>query len=188
MTKKQAAETAANDQPADLPQLNEAEVAEKIAKLRSHVHENFGKVVMAMMSQPRYRHQTLADLSHLVLEPLTVDRIAMAYARQPDNPAPDMAGMAIWASVSEEVDQKIREQIRAGIFPIRLKANEWISGEINWLLDVIAVDQKTTGSVIANFKQVAKTGDLRLHPIITRLVDKDTLEKIQSSQVADADA
>jgi len=46
------------------------------------------------------------------------------------------------------------------------------------LPDVIAPDQKITASVIANFKQVVKDGDLRLHPIVTKLVDKDVLEKM----------
>jgi cytolysin-activating lysine-acyltransferase len=50
----------------------------KIASLRSHVRESFGKVVMAMMMLPRYRQQTLADLQHLVLEPLIRGRIAIA--------------------------------------------------------------------------------------------------------------
>ena len=54
------------------------EIAAKIASLRSHVRESFGKVVMAMMMLPRYRQQTLSDLQHLVLEPLIRDRIAIA--------------------------------------------------------------------------------------------------------------
>lgn len=41
------------------------------------------------------------------------------------------------------------------MFPIRLKAEDWQSGDINWLLDVIAPNKKTTASVIANFKQQA---------------------------------
>ena len=49
-----------------------------------------------------------------------------------------LSGIAIWASVSEEVDAKIREQIRAGTFPVRLQSGDWNSGNINWLLDVIA--------------------------------------------------
>ncbi|WP_407491791.1 toxin-activating lysine-acyltransferase [Pseudooceanicola sp. MF1-13] len=186
MTKK--SDSSKNGTETPTPPLNEAEVAEKIAKLRAQVRESFGKVVMAMMTQPRYRHQTLSDLQHLVLEPLTVDRIAMAYTKDAGGPSGDMAGMAIWASVSEEVDLKIRDQIKAGVYPIRLKPNEWVSGNINWLLDVIAIDQKTTGSVIANFQQVIKDGELRLHPIITRLVDADTLERIQKHQKADAEA
>lgn len=86
--------------------------------------------------------------------------------------------LAIWASVSDEVDAKIRDQIKGGVFPVRLKAEEWQSGKINWLLDMIAPDQKTTVQVIANFKQVVKDGELRMHPIVTRLVDAETLEKM----------
>jgi hypothetical protein len=36
-----------------------------------------GKTVMAMMMLPRYRNQTVADLQHLVLEPVIRDRIAI---------------------------------------------------------------------------------------------------------------
>lgn len=155
------------------------EILGKIAALRAQVRENFGKIAMAMMALPRYRHNTLADLNHIVLEPLIRDRIAIAYpGEDKGNPLSDVAGMAIWASVSEDVDAKIREQIKAGVFPVRLKADEWVSGDINWLLDVIAPDQKMTTSVIASFKQVVKEGELRLHPIITRLVDKESLEKM----------
>lgn len=38
------------------------EIIAKIAQLRVQMRESFGKVVMAMMALPRYRHQTLADL------------------------------------------------------------------------------------------------------------------------------
>jgi len=40
-----------------------------------------------------------------------------------------------------------------------------------------------TASVIANFKHVIKDGDRRLHPLITRLVDKETLEKMGAKPV-----
>ncbi|WP_270934249.1 toxin-activating lysine-acyltransferase [Falsiroseomonas oryzae] len=155
------------------------EVARKLAQLRSAVRENFGKAVMAMMMLPRYRSQMLADLQHLVLDPMLRDRLAIAYPPKSDQaPEPDMAGFAIWASVSEEVDARIREQVKAGVFPIRLKSEEWTSGPINWLLDVVATDKATTAAVIASFRQVAKSGELRLHPLITRLVEPEILEKM----------
>ncbi|MCG7495031.1 toxin-activating lysine-acyltransferase [Thalassobius sp. Cn5-15] len=133
----------------------------------------------ATLPLPRYRHQTLADLQHLVLGPLIRDRLAIAYPVDKERgDLADITGLAIWASVSEEVDAKIRN----GVWPLRLKAEDWTSGEISWLIDVIAPDRKTTASVLGNFKQVVKTGDLRLHPIIGRLVDKETLEKMGASQ------
>lgn len=113
------------------------EMIGKIAGLRAQVRESFGKVVMAMMSLPRYRHQTLGDLQHLVLEPLIRDRIAIAHPADADRAALlDISGFAIWASVSDEVDASIREQIKAGVFPVRLGAADWNSGTITHILQV----------------------------------------------------
>ena len=165
------------------------EVVARIAEVRAHVREAFGKAVMSMMMLPRYRNQTLGDLQHLVLEPLIRDRIAIAYPGGESAKAAggDMAGLAIWASVSDEADARIRDQIKAGTFPIRLKPEDWNSGETNWLLDVIAPDQRTAANVIANFKQVVKQGSLRLHPMITRLVDAETLKKMGAEKMSQAE-
>lgn len=172
---------ATNGSPAT-PQLD-PEIAKKLAAVRSHVRESFGNVVMTMMMLPRYRHSSIADLQHLVLEPLIRDRIALAYPRETEDKAmADVTGVAIWASVSDEADARIREQITAGVFPIRLKADDWTSGDNNWLLDVIAPDQKTTATVIANFRQLVKEGGLKLHPLVTKLVDAETLAKMGASR------
>jgi hemolysin-activating ACP:hemolysin acyltransferase len=163
------------------------EIAKKLAAVRSQVRESFGKVVMALMMTSRYRSQTIGDLQHLVLEPLIRDRVAIAYPGKVEESAlADMAGFAIWASVSEEVDARIREQVANGVFPIRLKPEEWTSGNIHWLFDVIAADTRATTSVLANFKQVVKEGSLRLHPLIARLVDEETLKKMGAEKIGNA--
>ena len=165
------------------------EVLRKLGQVRAQVRESFGKVVMAMMMLPRYRHQSLADLQHLVLEPLMRDRIAIAYpgGQKGEDPLADAAGMAMWASVSDEVDAKIVEQVKAGTFPVRLKADEWTSGETHWLFDIIAPDPKSATAVVANFRQVAKEGTLKLHPLVTRLLDPEVLEKMGAKPVGEAD-
>ncbi len=170
-------------------QMPDAETLKKlaphIAKVRAHVRESFGSIVMSMMLLPRYRNQTVGDLQHLVLEPLIRDRVALAYPGDKDkNELADIAGMAIWASVSEVVDQRIREQIKAGSFPLRLKPEDWNSGDINWLLDVIAPNAKATTSVLANFGKVVKGGNLRLHPLIAKLVDAETLQKLGAQKMS----
>lgn len=163
------------------------EIAAKLSAVRTQLRESFGKVVMALMMLPRYRNQTLSDLQHLVLEPLMRDRVAIAYpGGEKAGPLADMAGLAIWASVNAEADARIREQIQAGTFPVRLKAEDWTSGDINWLLDVVAPDQRTTANVIANFKQVVKEGSLRLHPLVTRLIDAETLKKMGAEKIGHA--
>nr|WP_268821723.1 toxin-activating lysine-acyltransferase [Octadecabacter dasysiphoniae] len=186
VTKKKTGRVDASEKTADAAN---PETLAQIAQVRTKVRENFGTIAMAMMALSRYRHNSISDLQHLVLEPLLLERVALAYA--PGDDATDIAGMAFWASVSEDVDKKIKEQIRAGAFPIRLKADEWNSGDINWLFDVISPDQMTTARVLANFKQVVKDGDLRLHPLIGRLVDPETLKKMGAqtgAQVAAAAA
>ena len=109
----------------------------------------------------------------------------------------DFDGPASVGWVISPIISSLREQIRAGVFPVRLKADEWASGEINWLLDgepsgatgpsrtANAPTRDGTASVIANFKQVVKDGDLRLHPLITQAVDKETLEKMGAKKVGD---
>lgn len=177
----------ASESGGSAPQQLDPEIAKKLVAVRSQVRESFGKIVMAMMMVPRYRNQTLADLQHLVLEPLIRDRVAIAYpGESAEAPLADMAGFAIWASVSEEVDARIREQVAAGVFPIRLKPDEWSSGPINWLFDVVANDKRATTSVLANFRQVVKEGSLRLHPMITRLVDEETLKKMGAEKIGNA--
>ena len=164
------------------------EMLAKISAIRTKVHETFGQVAMAMMAIPRYKHQSVADLSSILLDPLIRDRVAIASSpAEEGNSQGNLSGIAIWASVSEEVDAKIREQIKSGTFPIKLKADDWNSGDINWLLDIIAPNQKLTTSVIANFKQVIKEGDIRMHPLISRLVDPEALKKMGAAPVEAAE-
>ena len=63
--------------------------------------------------------------------------------------------------------------------------DEWTGGSINWLLDVIAPDRGAAAAVIANFKQVAKEGELRLHPLVPRLIDKEALERMGATKMGD---
>ncbi len=159
----------------DLSNTPDQVAVDALSAVRARVHETFGKVALAMIALPRYRHLSVADLAPVLLEPLIRDRVALA-SKGEDGDA--MAGVVLWASVSEEVDAKIREQIKAGVFPVRLSAADWTSGEINWLLDVIAPSTAMATTVLANMKQVVKSGDLRVHPVVTKLVEKGALEKL----------
>jgi len=157
----------------------------RIADVRARLLSTFGQVTLMLTAVPRYRHQSIADLHHLVLEPLIRNRLTFAKAKPKEemlaangiDGAAQIAGIAIWASVSDEVDAAIREQIKAGMFPVRLKANDWSSGKTMWLLDVIAQNRKAATAVLANFLQIAKGRDVHIHPAVTRMVDPDFLKK-----------
>ena len=161
-------------------------VLAQIAAFKTRMQASIGEVVLAMMNLPRYRYQTLADVMHLVVEPMTRDRIAIARAGG-EGKVEETAGIAIWASVSDVVNAKIREQIQARVVPIRLKAEDWTSGETTWLLDVIAPSQKVATAVLANFKQVVKDKPVRIHPLVSQLVDPAVLEKMKVRPVGEAE-
>ena len=154
------------------------EARAKLAEIRARLEVRVGQLVLMLMNVPRYRHQTLADLNHLILEPLLRDRIAIAHARpegaKDDSPVPEGApliGVAIWASVSDEVDAKIKEQVKAGAFPVRLASDEWASGEKIWLLDIVAVSKGAASAVLAKFGTIAGERTVQLHPLVKRQLE-----------------
>ncbi|MFL9498838.1 toxin-activating lysine-acyltransferase [Rhodopseudomonas palustris] len=175
------ASAAATDRPLD------PELLSQITAFRTKIQASVGEVVLVMLNLPRYRNQTLADVIHLVVDPMIRDRIAIAKSGG-DGKLEETAGIAIWASVSDEVDAKIREQIQARVFPIRLKAEDWNSGDTHWLLDVIAPSQSVATAVLTNFKQVVKDKPVRIHPIVSQLVDPAVLDKMKVRPVGEATA
>ncbi len=168
----------ANDQ-SEAPSRDDATA--RLRTFRTLLHATIGQVVLAMSAVPRYRNQALFDLSHLVIDPLIRDRIAIAHASAKEDEkeaALSPAAVAIWASVSEEVDAKIKEQIQAKVFPVRLKADDWNSGDVVWLLDVIAPSRDMATAVLSSFSKVAKSETVKIHPMITQLVDPEVLGKL----------
>jgi RTX toxin acyltransferase family len=92
-----------------------------------------------------------------------------------------IAGIAIWATVSDAVDAKITEQVRAGVFPLRLGAEDWTSGEQVWLLDVVAADRRQATAVLTSFRQVAGDRPVKIHPIVGRMIDPEVLAKLRGA-------
>jgi cytolysin-activating lysine-acyltransferase len=149
------------------------------------VHAEIGRIVLALMNLPRYRHQSLMDVRHLILDPLTRDRIAVARSKQGAG-ADATIGFAIWASVSATVAAKIAEQVKAGVFPIRLAADDWISGDQIWLIDLIASNRQLATAVLLNFRKAIGFKPMQIHPNVSRGIDKEVLDKLKMKRAAAA--
>src|SRR5262245_1425088 len=94
----------------------------------------FAQIVSILMHSPRYRHYTLGDLEWLVLPPLLTGQCSVAEAKSKDNGASVPVAVALWASVSPEVDQRLTENLNT---PIRLRPDAWRSGDILWLIAAV---------------------------------------------------
>jgi len=179
-----------------------ADLAQQINRARDMVLARFAQVTLSFMGVPRYAHQSIKDLQQLAMVPLMRERIAIATVKPANGDIEKMAGVgsltnpligiALWANVSEKVDAKIREQAAAGIFPVKLNAEDWTSGDIVWLLDVIAPSQKLSAQVLTSFKQVLseklpdrKSKDVKLHPIIKKMIGDEVLAKMGARSAGD---
>lgn len=164
----------------------------EIAKFRQAIQLSVGQVVLATMNLPRYRHQTMADLTSLFVAPLMRDRVAIArkVSKAPEGMAgadeETVVGIALWATVSDAVDAKITEQIKAGVFPVRLGPDDWASGETVWLLDVVAHDRQQATSVLANFRQLVGARSVKIAPLVARLIDPEVVAQLRGAAAAEA--
>jgi cytolysin-activating lysine-acyltransferase len=169
--------------PAVSPELM-AQIGEMRSKIPTDNQVSIGQTLLARMDLPRYKHISLTDFSRLVVNPLLRNRVAIAHKSVTENGVSkvdeeSIAGIAIYATVSPAVDAKIAEQTKAGVFPVRLNPEDWTSGDLPWLLDVIAADRQQATSVLANFRQVLGEKSIKIHPMVARLIDPAVLEKLK---------
>src|SRR5215470_16797533 len=110
----------------------------------------FAQIVSVLMRSPRYRHYTLGDLEWLVVPALATGQWRVVGAQSKQNGVSIPVAVALWAMVSAEVDKKLSENLHV---PIRLRPDEWRSGDILWLVDAVG-DPRAVPQVL---KQLLET-------------------------------
>jgi hemolysin-activating ACP:hemolysin acyltransferase len=107
--------------------------------------QSFSQVVAVLMRDANFRNLRLADLEWLVLPAIMSGQFKLGHARA--QPGADKskdggtfvpAAVAMWARVSPAIDKAMSENLDK---PVRLKANQWMSGDIPWLI-AVAGDQR----------------------------------------------
>ena len=106
--------TPRNHQPDQAPQVNAAALAD---------------LTTLAMQHPTYRNMAIADLEWLIFPPVITGNFAVLHATRPDGGKFPAAAIT-WARVSEEVDQRLMENLHR---PFRLSPAEYVSGETHWL-------------------------------------------------------
>ncbi len=158
------------DSASAISSLSKEELA-KVQALRSKmISASFGEIVTLLMRSPHYKHYSLSDLEWLVIPALLTNQFLVVEAQMklpvPQNENGDApvaggqtegapvagpripVGLALWAKVSPEVDEKLSANLDT---PVKLRPDEWRSGEINWIIDVLG-DEKIMQSLYAKLK------------------------------------
>ena len=89
-----------------------------------------GQIVTLLGQSPAHRHVFVSDLEWMVL-PALLARQARIWRRQTDAGALPVI-YASWALVDEAVEARLKQG------QMRLKPNEWRSGDRPWLIDMVA--------------------------------------------------
>jgi len=91
-----------------------------------------GQIVSVFLRSPRHKTYPLADFEWRVLPAIISGQFRVVQAQQSDVATP--VGVALWASVSPAVDLRLSDLSA----PLRLNPDEWRSGEIPWLIELVA--------------------------------------------------
>jgi len=78
---------------------------------------------------PVFRNYAIADIDWLIIPPLLTGNFAILHMARPNGSKAPVAAVT-WARVSEEVDQRLMENLHR---PFRLSPEEYVSGDIYWL-------------------------------------------------------
>lgn len=92
------------------------------------------QIVKLMLQSPNHRHFSLSDLEWMVLPALSSGQLALAETKPDQSGIRQPLAVLFWASVSPEIDRRMSSNLDA---PIRLRADEWRSGDILWITDMI---------------------------------------------------
>jgi cytolysin-activating lysine-acyltransferase len=110
------------------------EEAQRQAVAVARMSVTFAQLVSVLMRSPLHKHFSIADLEWLVLPPLLAGQCRVVEAKAHANGPGVPVAIALWASVSSDVDKRLSENLNA---PMRLRPDEWKSGEVLWLVDAV---------------------------------------------------
>jgi cytolysin-activating lysine-acyltransferase len=131
-----------------------------------------GEAVTVMMRAPKHKAMPLEGLRVQVLPAIVHDQYLIARVNPQEGRQPVAAGFVMWASVSAEVDARLRANPQQ---PIWLRFEEWKSGPHLWLVDLVA-PTALAGAMLADLEKKIGKGQ----PISARISAADGITKIMT--------
>ena len=110
---------------------------------------------VVMMRSPNHRTTFLPELEWLVAPGIASGQFAFAQRSDANSGATAAIGLVLWAMVSEAVDKRLTGSNSRP----KLKPEEWMSGQIPWLIEATGEPEATRELVKALVnRRFAKTG------------------------------
>jgi cytolysin-activating lysine-acyltransferase len=115
-----------------LKSLDKTQVSAAASKLFA---ASVGELVTIFSRSPAHKHYSFADIEWMVLPPVAAGQFYVVEALHKESGVRAPIATLTWAFVSEEADRRLAEH---GPGPrVRLRPDEWKSGDIAWLVDAV---------------------------------------------------
>ena len=111
--------------------------------------------------------------------PLTTGQFAVANVQAKEGGASMPAALVLWASVSADVDKKLSENLTN---PMRLRPDEWKSGDILWLVEAVG-----DGRVVPGLLKQLSENALKGRQVKMRVRGQDGSRPCSSSDALQAE-
>jgi cytolysin-activating lysine-acyltransferase len=121
--------------PNGTPQAGNGSSSPLVAKARRQaaaMHNSMAltQIIGVLMRSQHFRQYTLGDLEWLVIPPVLAGQYRIGEVKTKNEGATLPVAVLLWAKVSPEVDERLTQSDTP---TIRLKPEEWTSGNILWL-------------------------------------------------------
>lgn len=109
------------------------------------VSHMLGEMTWLLGQSPIHKHFSIGDMEWMVMPALMLEQYRIfrgnpnpAKEGEEQQPGNMPMGMALWAMLSEAAEQKLNDMVMGGKGPVKLRPDEWRSGDRLWLIDLVA--------------------------------------------------
>ena len=124
-----------------------------------------GEIVGLLMRSRSHRFTMLAELEWMVLPALATRQLRVVEGTSQETGLVAPIAVVMWASVSAAIDQRLHQAIDQ---PIKLKPEEWRSGDVVWIIEAVGEQRAVTATL-----QHLKQNELKDRTVHLRVKGKD---------------
>ena len=155
------------------PEFTPQQVAGAVSKLISAA---IGDCAVVFSKSQAHKHYSLSDIEWMILPAVVTGQVYVAEAQHKESGARVPVAVVLWANVSAETDQRLTANTGQ---KLRLRPDEWQSGDIPWIIDVAGDPTAAMGALCQLAATVFKDKP-------TKIVIADTQGQARVSDLQDA--
>ena len=126
----------------------------KVAEASKRLSAAFGEIVSIFMRTPAYAKVPLGELETIVVPAVATGQFTLAEGQSKTNGIVHPVGVILWARVSDELDARMAADPAQ---PVRLKPNEWTSGDKVWVMEAVG-DPRVIDAMLKKMAETAWAG------------------------------